>query len=129
MLETAKASYVLCDRETRSRLPEDLPCQAVEAVERAEEVFEDVKVGDEDLVNVMFTSGSTGKPKGVMLRHRSVSSLFVSIRELLSRAGGPPCCSFFSIRPSEAMGFPRDGSSWLQAILRPTTVPCGSSTR
>ena len=93
MLETAKASYVLCDRETRSRLPEDLPCQAVEAVERAEEVFEDVKVGDEDLVNVMFTSGSTGKPKGVMLRHRSVSSLFVSIRELLSRADGPILCT------------------------------------
>lgn len=93
MLETAGAEYVLCDRKTAARLPEGLPCRVVEAVERLEDGFEDAAVKDEDLVNVMFTSGSTGKPKGVMLRHRAVSSLFVSIRELLSRAAGPILCT------------------------------------
>ena len=93
MLETAQAGYVLCDRKTAERLPEGLPCRVVEAENRLEDGFEDAPVKDEDLVNVMFTSGSTGKPKGVMLRHRSVSSLFVSIRELLSRADGPILCT------------------------------------
>jgi amino acid adenylation domain-containing protein/thioester reductase-like protein len=93
MLETAGAAYVLCDGKTAEKLPHGLPCRVVEAADRTEERFENAAVKDEDLVNVMFTSGSTGKPKGVMLRHRSVSSLFVSIRELLSRAKGPILCT------------------------------------
>ena len=93
MLETACVSHVLCDELTAGKLPAGLSCRIVTAVVCNEESFDSVAVQDEDLVNVMFTSGSTGKPKGVMLRHRSVSSLYVSIRELLMRAEGPILCT------------------------------------
>ena len=93
MLETAHAEYVLCDRETAGSFSQLPSCTVITAEERNEESFEDARVQDDDLVNVMFTSGSTGKPKGVMLRHRAVSSLFVTVKELLSRAGGPILCT------------------------------------
>ena len=93
MLKTAGAGIVLCDGETAKKLPQGLDCRILTAGERQTDKFEAAPVRDEDLVNVMFTSGSTGKPKGVMLKHRSVSSLFASIRELLMRAGGPVLCT------------------------------------
>lgn len=93
MLETAKVGFVLCDRTTKDKLPEEIPATIVVSEPGSAESFPDAAVKDDDLVNVMFTSGSTGKPKGVMLKHRSVSSLFVSIRELLSRADGGILCT------------------------------------
>ena len=89
MLETAEISHVLCDDRTRVLLPEGLPCRLVNAHGAASEEFEAAPVKDSDLCNILFTSGSTGKPKGVMLCHRSVSNMFLSIRELLARADGP----------------------------------------
>lgn len=38
------------------------------------------RVGDDDLLTVLFTSGSTGQPKGVMLSHRNVASQIESIQ-------------------------------------------------
>lgn len=93
MLETAKAPILLCDEKSSLILPANLPAKIVVAKEGMTEHFDTVQVKDSDLVNVMFTSGSTGKPKGVMLKHRSVSSLYVSIRELLARVDGPILCT------------------------------------
>lgn len=93
MLEAAKAEYILCDPETAQMLPEQTRSRIILAKEGEAAEFEDRAVSDEDLVNVMFTSGSTGKPKGVMLRHRAVSSLFVTVKELLGRAEGPILCT------------------------------------
>lgn len=93
MLEMAGTRYVLCDEESAGRFKDLSSVTVVPAVERTEDVFENARVDDEDLFNVMFTSGSTGRPKGVMLRHRAVSSLFATIKELLSRAQGPILCT------------------------------------
>lgn len=93
MLDTAGAEFVLCDRETADRFSGMVKCTMITAIDRMETEFENVPVHDDDLVNVMFTSGSTGEPKGVMLCHRAVSSLFVTVRELLERAGGPILCT------------------------------------
>lgn len=93
MLKTAGAKAVLCDEDTAAKMPDSLTCRIITNMGRQEGNFVDFPVGEEDLVNVMFTSGSTGKPKGVMLKHRAVSSLFVSIRELLERAKGPVLCT------------------------------------
>ncbi|MDD3347414.1 non-ribosomal peptide synthetase [Oscillibacter sp.] len=93
MLETAQITHVLCDEETRSALPGDLPCTLVDVAGQAEETFTPVPVTDGDLCNILFTSGSTGKPKGVMLCHRSVSNMFLSMRQLMARADGPILCT------------------------------------
>ncbi|WP_425754993.1 amino acid adenylation domain-containing protein [Ihubacter sp. rT4E-8] len=99
MMETAGVDVSFCDQASKGLLPEDLPCRLVTAEVGTstnainEDNFSAVNVSGEDLVNVMFTSGSTGRPKGVMLKHRAVSSLFVSIRELLERAAGPILCT------------------------------------
>lgn len=93
MLKTAQVESVLCDAKTEEQLPANLDIKMIVAKERKEDQFPEEVVKDDDLVNVMFTSGSTGKPKGVMLRHRSVSSLFVTVKELLERADGPILCT------------------------------------
>lgn len=93
MINTAKVEYILCDKETADRFSVLLNSKIVLAEERSEEKFENAPIKDDDLVNVMFTSGSTGKPKGVMLRHRAVSNLFTTVKELLSRAEGPILCT------------------------------------
>lgn len=93
MINTAGAEVILCDRETADRFSGAAECRIITVTDRLEAEFENAPVQDEDLVNVMFTSGSTGEPKGVMLRHRAVSSLFVTVRELLERAAGPILCT------------------------------------
>lgn len=55
------------------------------------------RVGENDLVNVLFTSGSTGQPKGVMLRQRSVSNLYSQMKDLLRNVEGNVLCSTNSV--------------------------------
>ncbi len=107
MRETAGLRLILCDERAQAVLPGELGCPLVCVGQKkdgeifgadacqtpAAGKFQDVPVKGEDLVNVMFTSGSTGRPKGVMLKHSSVSNLYVSIRELLERAAGPILCT------------------------------------
>ena len=107
MRETAGMRLILCDGRAKGMLPGELGCPliCVEPQKNGENggtdagkalpagKFLDVPVKGSDLVNVMFTSGSTGRPKGVMLKHSSVSNLYVSIRELLERAAGPILCT------------------------------------
>lgn len=93
MLETAKAPAILCDQNTAEKLSFDLQVKLIVSEGNEADSFDPVMVKESDLVNVMFTSGSTGKPKGVMLKHRAVSSLYVSIKELLEKADGPILCT------------------------------------
>ncbi len=93
MVETAQITHVLCDEATRAILPQSLGCTLVDVAGEAPNTFDPVPVKDEDLCNVLFTSGSTGKPKGVMLCHRSVSNMFMNMRQQLERADGPILCT------------------------------------
>lgn len=41
------------------------------------------RIGENDLLTIVFTSGSTGDPKGVMLSHRNVGSNIAALNEVL----------------------------------------------
>ena len=41
------------------------------------------RIGEDDLLTIVFTSGSTGDPKGVMLSHRNVGSNIAALNEVL----------------------------------------------
>lgn len=45
--------------------------------------YQDTKILQEDLVQIMYTSGTTGDPKGVMLSHENLYSNLQSISEII----------------------------------------------
>ena len=61
---------------------------------------EDVDIGGDDLVEVMFTSGTTGDPKGVMLSHENLMS---NVRSIIQYVPGQPSDRLVSILPLSHM--------------------------
>ncbi|MDD3193003.1 MAG: amino acid adenylation domain-containing protein [Oscillospiraceae bacterium] len=93
MMETAGAKIALCGKEARPRLEkEQLPCRCVALGFDGPALTAPRETGGEDLMYVLFTSGSTGQPKGVMLRHRALSNLLGSMKELMAGLDGPILC-------------------------------------
>lgn len=93
MIETAQITHVLCSEKTVDNLPKGTSCIFVDVDAQADDSFDTLSIKDSSHCHILFTSGSTGKPKGVTLCHRSVSNMFLSIREQLERASGPILCS------------------------------------
>lgn len=94
MLETAGASFLLCDQQTKESLPADLPARLVLADGPLEgRTWMEPPVTGAELCYVLFTSGSTGRPKGVMVEHRAVSNLYSNMKALLAEVRGPILCT------------------------------------
>ncbi len=93
ILETAGASAVLCDQESREGLVHKTTLPVLVSSQMDSGSWEETGVNGEDLIHVIFTSGSTGRPKGVMLRHRSLSNLFANMKMLMADVKGPVLCT------------------------------------
>lgn len=98
MLEISEAPLLFYDEEALKKMPEGFVFQtgnweACEVPKGYDDTYEDRKIRQDSLANILFTSGSTGKPKGVMLRHRSLSNLYSQMKTTLETIEGRVLCS------------------------------------
>ena len=93
IVESAGIRKIVCDAATQQAFAAAFPDMLLPVEVPPAPDFEDAPVTGQDRIHILFTSGSTGRPKGVIIRHRSISNLFESVREWMEAPNTPILCA------------------------------------